>query len=187
MTVASNTTGSRVVVTGHDGAGRAVIVEDSRVDWHADPAPDYRYALIWGADVAPHFPDDGQRQLLTASSPQPGGMRLVHLEVLPNDVVTTDAPRPGRAGILTRPGDLPGMHFTASIDLVVVIEGEVCCQLDDGAEIHLKQGEFLVQNGTRHKWGNHTSMPAHLGVVAIGVEHDERDRLDAQAATTADR
>jgi hypothetical protein len=179
-----NESGARVVITGHDAAGSSVVVEDSQVDWCPDPAADYRFALIWGADRAPHFPDDGRRQELAATSPAAGGMRLVYLEVPPNETVAIDAPRGGRSGILTRPGDPPGMHFTASVDLVVVIEGEVCCQLDYGAEVHLRQGDFLVQNGARHKWGNHTALPARLGVVAIGVQHDERDRANLRVAST---
>jgi uncharacterized cupin superfamily protein len=63
------------------------------------------------------------------------------------------------------------MHITASIDFVVVIEGEVWVELADGVEVHLGVGDCLVQNGTRHAWRNHTSKNARVGVMLIGTEH----------------
>jgi hypothetical protein len=36
----------------------------------------------------------------------------------------------------------------------VVLSGEVILELDDGAETVLRSGGTVVQNGTRHRWGN---------------------------------
>ncbi|MFA3842025.1 cupin domain-containing protein [Streptomyces aureus] len=54
------------------------------------------------------------------------------------------------------------MHFTASVDLVVVLDGEVEVILDNARTV-LKQGDFLVQNGTRHEWRNYGDKPARIG------------------------
>lgn len=62
------------------------------------------------------------------------------------------------------------MHFTRTVDLVVVIEGEVEVVLDT-ERTTLRQGDFIVQNGTRHEWLNHTDKPAKLGVIVLGADH----------------
>jgi quercetin dioxygenase-like cupin family protein len=52
----------------------------------------------------------------------------------------------------------------------VVIEGEVEIVLDT-ERTTLRQGDFIVQNGTRHEWLNHTDKPAKLGVIVLGTDH----------------
>ena len=64
----------------------------------------------------------------------------------------------------------PGMHTTDTIDFEVVLEGTITLELDDGAEVTLRPGDTVVQNGTRHRWKNPaTACPAgtvHLRRVA---------------------
>ena len=50
--------------------------------------------------------------------------------------------------------DHSGMHTTDSVDFDVVVFGEVVLELDDGAEVVLKAGDCVIQNGTRHAWHN---------------------------------
>ena len=52
------------------------------------------------------------------------------------------------------------MHTTDTVDIDVVISGEVDLELDDGSEVHLRPGDCVIQNGTRHAWRNRTSEPA---------------------------
>ena len=76
---------------------------------------------------------------------------------------------PGLAGHMEP--DAPGMHTTATIDFEVVLDGEVWLELDDGVEVHLKPGDCVVQNGTRHAWRNRGSVPARLAVFIVGAHH----------------
>ena len=66
------------------------------------------------------------------------------------------------------------MHRTDSIDLVVVIsgEGEMSYPDEDGAlkEIHLKVGDFVVQNGNFHEWRNRSGAPFVVLIVTLGAE-----------------
>ena len=48
----------------------------------------------------------------------------------------------------------PGMHTSDTIDYGIVVRGEMTLELDDGKIIHLRQGDSIVQNGTRHRWRN---------------------------------
>jgi oxalate decarboxylase/phosphoglucose isomerase-like protein (cupin superfamily) len=67
-----------------------------------------------------------------------------------------------------------GMHRTDSIDLVVVIsgEGEMSYPDEDGElkEIHLKVGDFVVQNGNFHEWRNRSGAPFVVLIVTLGAE-----------------
>ena len=47
--------------------------------------------------------------------------------------------------------DAPGMHMTDTVDFVVVLSGEAVLELDDGAEVTVRAGDCIVQNGTRHR------------------------------------
>ena len=45
----------------------------------------------------------------------------------------------------------PGMHATDTLDLMLVLGGEIVCGLDDG-EVRLAAGDAVIQRGTRHRW-----------------------------------
>ena len=65
--------------------------------------------------------------------------------------------------------DHPGMHTTDTIDFEFVVSGEVWLELDDGKEVHLRAGDTVVQNGTRHAWLNKGTEPCRLVVCLIGA------------------
>ena len=56
--------------------------------------------------------------------------------------------------------DAPGMHATQTVDYDIVIEGDLCLELDDGVEVRLPTGSCVVQHGTRHAWHNRSSTGA---------------------------
>lgn len=47
--------------------------------------------------------------------------------------------------------DMPGMHATDTLDLMVVLTGSVVLGLDEG-ERTIGPGEYVIQRGTRHRW-----------------------------------
>jgi quercetin dioxygenase-like cupin family protein len=65
--------------------------------------------------------------------------------------------------------DHPGMHTTDTIDFIYVVSGEVWLELDDGQEVHLRPGDTVVQNGTRHAWHNRGSDPCQMVGVLVGA------------------
>jgi quercetin dioxygenase-like cupin family protein len=65
--------------------------------------------------------------------------------------------------------DEPGMHTTDTIDFEYVISGELWLELDDGEEVHLRAGDTVVQNGTRHAWHNRGAEPCRCVVISIGA------------------
>ncbi len=45
------------------------------------------------------------------------------------------------------------MHRTPSVDLICVLSGEIWLELE-AQEVHLREDDCVVQNGTRHAWRN---------------------------------
>ncbi len=98
-----------------------------------------------------------------ATTHQPTGDRQAMLSEM-------QAKLPGLAEHLER--NNPGMHTSDTIDFEYIISGEVWLELDDGAVVHLRAGDTVVQNGTRHAWRNKGSEPCCIVVFMVGVPRD---------------
>ena len=61
-------------------------------------------------------------------------------------------------------GRHPLMHRTESIDYGIVLSGEIVLLLDD-SEVHLKQGDVVVQRGTIHAWTNRTDTICRMAFI----------------------
>ncbi len=61
------------------------------------------------------------------------------------------------------------MHATESVDYAIVLEGEIDMLLDD-TEVHLKTGDFLIQQGTNHAWVNRSSAVCKIAFVLINAD-----------------
>lgn len=70
---------------------------------------------------------------------------------------------------VTIPDD-PGMHQTRSIDVTVVISGEMDLMLDSGTSAHLKPGDSVIQRGTMHAWRNLGSEPCVAVAFMVRAE-----------------
>jgi mannose-6-phosphate isomerase-like protein (cupin superfamily) len=170
----------RRVVTGHKGS-KAVIKSDERLSAYGFKAvPGYEHTLIW---ASAGIPDLSQEPKLTGypSSvvPGPGGTTM-HFVTYPPDSVSRNpsldhaaasreyAERlPGLAETLER--ENTGMHRTSTVDYAVV-EGEIWLEVDDGQTVHLKHGDVVVQNGTRHAWRNKGAERATMLFVLQGAK-----------------
>ena len=174
----------RRVVTGHDEGGSAVFVSDQRLaPVMTSLSSTASFHVLWNGDAAPTFPDDGSRPALTTYFPPVGGFRFGLFTLPPLDegppgpevdiaaaVAELRAALPGLLDHME--SGAPGMHTTATIDFEVVLTGEVVLELDNGATMHLRPGDTVVQNGTRHRWSNPGPGPATLAVFICGAHHD---------------
>jgi mannose-6-phosphate isomerase-like protein (cupin superfamily) len=153
----------RRVVTGHDGAGKSVILSDGPPPQHHDmhgPAIGADFVEIWNApDPVPQLtsipaaePNERAFTIMPAS-----GHLLRILEVYP----------------LTAGGRRTPMHRTRTLDYVVMIEGELVLILDD-SEVVLKPGDVVVQRGTDHAWENRSDAVARAAFFHLdGAFSDE--------------
>ena len=162
--------GVRRVVTGQNAAGKAIVVSDEVLKPGKTTVMDF-YAL-WGADEPPGFPQDGSPpEQAPVMFPGPGGYRFFTWTLAPNSV---SAPTAEEFAALPpdirrhMEADEPGMHTSDTVDLEICLSGEASLEFDDGAVVHLKAGDYLVQNGTRHRWFNRGDVPAIVAGVIIG-------------------
>jgi quercetin dioxygenase-like cupin family protein len=170
MTTPSAVPDVRLVITGHDAEDRGSVVADSTIGPKAGLAADgWQAYVLWAAGALPTLPDDGLSAIDTAVSGV-GSVRLVQCVVYPEGRQAPTGDAMVLQAIERAPGDNSAMHFTRTVDLVTVIDGEVDVVLDSGTTT-LRQGDFLVQNGTRHEWRNRGDKPARLSVVVLGTEH----------------
>jgi mannose-6-phosphate isomerase-like protein (cupin superfamily) len=135
--------------------------------------PGYEHTLIW---VNAATPDLGKEQRFEGYPdsvvPGPGGTSL-HFVTFPPASVFSDPSFDGDAArdeALIRLRGLadhfekedPAIHKTNTVDYAVVYEGEIWLELDNSETLHLKRGDVVVQNGTRHAWRNKGTQPVTM-------------------------
>ena len=171
----------RCIVTGQNDSGKSVFIRTSPVK----PVtlalfPGYEFHRLWGGDSTPQLPSDGTTPTPPRYFPPIPGFRFGFFTIPPDTTTHIDrlntAPAieeiqqklPGMLDVLER--DHPGMHTTDTVDFDVVVSGEVVLELDDGAEVLLKAGDCVVQNGTRHAWHNRSSANCLIAVTLLGAQ-----------------
>ncbi len=61
------------------------------------------------------------------------------------------------------------MHRTETLDYGILLSGELWMVLDD-EEIHLKEGDIVVQRGTNHAWSNRSDTTARMVFILLDGE-----------------
>jgi mannose-6-phosphate isomerase-like protein (cupin superfamily) len=163
----------RRVTTGHDASGASIILADEQVESIA--AGGFSYDPMWASDVAAVVPNDGSIPNRPAFFPAAGGTRVLTWVAAPSGAIAPDATpeeiEAAAPGLLRHmEADDPGMHTTQTIDVDVVMRGEIWMEVDHGREVHLKAGDVVIQNGTRHRWHNRTETPTVVLSVIVGAE-----------------
>jgi mannose-6-phosphate isomerase-like protein (cupin superfamily) len=163
----------RRVVTGNVDGKSVVQSDEPLLAYGFKTVPGYEHTLIW---VNPETPDLGKQQRFDkypdSIVPGPGGTSL-HFVTLPPGSVFEDPSFDAKAAqeeALVRLRGLadhfekedPAMHKTNTVDYAVVYDGEIWLELDDSETLHLKRGDVVVQNGTRHAWRNRGQKPVTM-------------------------
>jgi hypothetical protein len=63
----------------------------------------------------------------------------------------------------------PMMHKTGTLDVIILVKGEVDLLLDDGEAKALKPGDVVIQRATNHAWVNRGKETALLVAVLISA------------------
>src|SRR5258708_4586056 len=151
---------ARRVVTGHNERGKSVFVADEQVAAVTLALiPGAEFHRLWARDAAAVIPDDVASVDGASYFPDVGGFRFGFFTLPPESITSpTDIDfeaainelhekLPGMADVMEP--DQPGMHTTDTIDLDLVVAGEIWLEPDDGAEVRLPVGVSVIQNGTR--------------------------------------
>jgi mannose-6-phosphate isomerase-like protein (cupin superfamily) len=170
----------RCVVTGQNSEGTSVIVSDTQVEpVTVSLLPGAEFHQLWGSDTPPLLPTSGEPPERSGYFPPAGGYRFAVFTLGPDSVTLpadldfgaaleeVSRKLPGLAEAMEP--DNPGMHTTDTVDIDLLLSGELWLELDDGQEVHLRAGDCVVQNGTRHAWHNRTSEPAVVFVTLLGA------------------
>ncbi|MFZ3331171.1 MAG: cupin domain-containing protein [Candidatus Acidiferrales bacterium] len=163
----------RRIVTA-DVNGKSVVQRDDPMPaYEFKTLPGYEHTLIW---VNPGTPDLSKEQRFDSYPdsvvPGPGGTSLHFVTFPPGAVFAAPSfdANAAREEALVRLRGLadhfekedPGMHKTNTVDYSVVYDGEIWLELDDSETLHLKRGDVVVQNGTRHAWRNKGTKPVTM-------------------------
>ena len=139
----------RRVVTGHDPQGKAIVAIDEVAAHRYEGRPGAVVCNVWTTDESP----------ANNSRDEDAGKRDGRFTMLPNGTVFRI--------IEFKPGVTPRMHRTDSIDYLIVMSGEIDMALDDGVEVHLQQGDVMVQRGTVHNWINRGADSCVVAVILV--------------------
>ena len=153
-----------LVVTGHDEEGRSVILSADAPP-SITPRAKVHYHELWRTGQTPEPldpkpPPRPEGPPSTRLGPEGLGSVIRFVDLEPGHLQKT-APRAD--------GRNPGMHRTESVDYVMVVDGEIWLELDDGETTRLQQHDVVIQNGTRHGWRNKSSAPATILAILIGA------------------
>jgi mannose-6-phosphate isomerase-like protein (cupin superfamily) len=172
----------RRVVTGHDAAGKAVVLADGDApNAKLRRATGLTSILVWVTDECPAdvsgSGDRADREIGVAPPPRGSIFRVVDFppasEAVDNAAMLREMGLSGAQG-----GRRHGlMHRTKSIDYAIVVSGEIDMLLDD-SEVHLRAGDVLVQQGTIHAWVNRGSETCRVAFVLIDAEAPPQLRGD---------
>ena len=171
----------RRVTTGQREDRKSVIADDSMVEGIKTALiPGLEFHRLWEQDKVPLLPTKGTIPTLGMYFPSQGGFRFGLFTVPPETEMLLDdedqqkafselgAQLPGLFDHMET--ENPGMHTSDTVDFEYIISGDVWIELDDGQEVHLKAGDTVVQNGTRHAWRNRSNDPYQMVVCLIGAQ-----------------
>jgi mannose-6-phosphate isomerase-like protein (cupin superfamily) len=136
------------VVTAPDADGKAIVTIDDTIPGRS-MRPGVTACVAWTSEG---FPVDN-------NSDADGGKRQTG---------TTHANGTVFRIIEFAPGNGGRNHRTDSIDYLCILSGEIDMDID-GAEVHLKAGDVMVQRGTIHNWINRGSEPCVIAFVLIAA------------------
>ncbi len=161
---------ARVVVTGVGPDGRSMIASDGPArPWVKRPTGTLVMDL-WRADELPisvHATSTATDEVVLA--PPPHGIVIRTTVFPPDSSISAEAAAAYAAAMKDIYGAagntdpdapaIPGMHSTETIDVMTVIDGEICAVMEDGETV-LRTGDTMIQRGTRHAWRNRSDRPA---------------------------
>jgi hypothetical protein len=170
----------RRVVTGEPASGESTFTHVEAVE--PFELGDGRVWLVWGWDAVPQLPHHSTEPYVPRSYfPPPGALRVSATRFAPPPRDGAEAAMPAELAALSEAEpcgrvddpDRPGMHRTDSIDIGVVVSGQVTVEAEDGTTVVLRPGDVYVQNGGWHNWHSDPEQQAHVVFLSVGATRAE--------------
>ncbi len=151
---------ARRIVTGNNAEGRSYFVSDSVV-------PEMHLWETLETDGLGIAPDGSPTRHLPTTAPNieppSGASKCVRVTMQPWKVMKETMKAQPIAGL-----DADGFHRTATIDYIMIVDGEVDLVLDE-ARTTVRAGDLVVQRNTNHAWHNNTDRPVDFWGVMVSV------------------
>jgi hypothetical protein len=170
----------RRILTGHNEKGESIILEQ-------DDAPNrneikdiagFVWTELWTMDKVPGN-NDGNDDAVAGRPvklhPDDGGLIFRTVDLPPDEIrfppdkdriATASAVQGGDAYAAGANSRHPGFHKTRTVDLAIVLEGEIYAMMDVG-ETKMEAGDILIQRGTNHAWSNRSGKVCRMAFVLI--------------------
>lgn len=173
------------VVTGHDEAGKAIVVSSGPLPLVKELAsiPGTVFHEVWNTSTCrPVIDNDADPTIGDLVLPPPAnGTRLRFVDIPPDgeEFLAEGAARmhaafseigDASASTVKAGSPHPLMHRTETIDYGIVIEGEMTLVLDD-SEVELKPGSVVIQRGTNHAWANRSGKPCRMLFILVDAQY----------------
>lgn len=174
----------RRILTGHNDKGESIILEEGDAP-NRNPIKGiegFVWTELWAMANVPGNNDGNEDAVANRPvilHPEDGGLifRVVDLppdEVrFPPDTDRADTAAQFQGGDAYAAGATsrhPGFHKTRTVDLAIVLEGEIYAMMDVG-ETKMEAGDILIQRGTNHAWSNRSGKVCRMAFVLIDSEN----------------
>ncbi len=174
----------RRIVTANDENGRSSVLIDGAAAANL-AVEESGLAEIWTAALAGssvYADADSLADQPVALEPEAGAVKVRWFTVAPEDPQQTDEEREAAAAFGFAAAQAsearvdttrhPMMHKTATLDVIILVRGQVDLLLDDGEAKAMKPGDVVIQKATNHAWVNHGDETAVLVAVLIHPKED---------------
>ena len=151
---------ARRIVTGNNAEGRSYFVSDTVVpEMHLwETLESDRLGVATDGSPTRHLPTTAPN-----IEPPPGASKAVRVSMQPWKAMKEQMKAQPIPGL-----DSEGFHRTATIDYIMIVDGEVDLVLDE-ARTTVRAGDLVVQRNTNHAWHNNTDRPVDFWGVMISV------------------
>lgn len=178
----------RRVVTGHDAQGRSIVVSDGPAQQVEMPFwPGCGVTSPWSTSSAPASNSDDELDKPIKAFPDAGsgGVAFMIMHIAPMSDLEKMTPEQRAAATMAPADFMPeamkidmshshGMHATDTLDLIVVLKGEITAIVED-QRVTLRETDTLIQRGVNHSWENHGTETAL--VMSAVVDAKPLDRI----------
>ncbi len=177
----------RRIVTGHNAAGQAVILEEGPPPRVAQVGGEHgpMFYEVWNTRETPARIDRASGEPAEAGislAPPKNGTRIRVLDIPPEaeglQSMSAEEARAhfaevGAAEASSHTGGADSrhafMHRTQTVDYGIVLDGEITLVLDEG-ETLCRTGDIVVQRGTNHGWANRSGKTCRIAFILIDGE-----------------
>ncbi|HET9043844.1 MAG TPA: cupin domain-containing protein [Burkholderiales bacterium] len=168
----------RRVLTGHDAAGKSIVLMDGLAPNIKEMAsmPGLALTDLWetrGAPARNTGSADNAARPVRLEPPKNG--TILRIVEFPPDSQWRDRADARAAFDSIGAGHAPDthsadpmMHKTATVDYIIVLKGEIYAIMDKG-ETLLKPGDILVQRGTNHSWSVRGTEPCIIAAILVSA------------------